>query len=384
MDFKFTEEQNMLRDLAREFTEKEIKPAAKKIDEEEKIPKEIWNKAAEIGLFGVPFPEEFGGSNLGKIGYCVMMEEISKGCASTSVSFGAHISLCANAIFQFGTEEQKKKYLVPLIEGKKIGAFALTEASAGSDASNVKSYAEPKGDHYLLNGEKLFITNGGIADVIIVFALTNKQAAFGGVSVFIVESSWEGFKVERLEEKMGIRGSSTALLVFNNVKVPKENLLGRAGRGFSLAMDVFDTGRIGIGAGALGASKEVLNLSIQYSKQRVQFGKPIAENQGIQWMLAEMAMEIYNMESVLYKTAWLADQKDVKFSREAAMTKLYCSEAADRVVDMALQVHGGMGYVREYPIERFYRDSRINRIFEGTNEIQKIIIARDLLKKGRY
>jgi alkylation response protein AidB-like acyl-CoA dehydrogenase len=378
MDFNFTDEQKMLREMVRKFVDNELKPIAEKIDEEEKIPRELIDKMAELGFLGISFPVEYGGAGMGEMGYCIMQEEIGRGCASTATFIGAHQSIGASGIHMFGTEEQKKKYLVPLAEGKKIGAYALTEPNAGSDAFATETVAEEKDDHFLLNGRKIFITNGSFADVFTVFAKTTGEGNDGKVSTFIVEKEFPGFSVGKIEKKMGIKGSETAELVFEDVKVPKENLLGRKGRGVIVGMKVLNTGRLGLGAAALGAAKEALKLSADYSKERVQFGKKISQFQGIQWMLADMAMEIYNMESILYRTAWMYEEgKNV--TREASIVKLYCSEALDRIVDQAMQIYGGYGFIKEFPIERMYRDSRINRIFEGTSEIQRMIIARDIL-----
>ncbi len=378
MDFKFTDEQKMLREMVRKFVDNELKPIAEKIDEEEKIPRELIDKMAELGFLGISFPVEYGGAGMGEMGYCIMQEEIGRGCASTATFIGAHQSIGASGIHMFGTEEQKKKYLVPLAEGKKIGAYALTEPNAGSDAFASETIAEERKDHFLLNGRKIFITNGSFADVFTVFAKTTGEGNDGKVSTFIVEKEFPGFSVGKIEKKMGIKGSETAELVFEDVKVPKENLLGRKGRGVIVGMKVLNTGRLGLGAAALGAAKEALKLSADYSKERIQFGKKISQFQGIQWMLADMAMEIYNMESILYRTAWMYEEgKNV--TREASIVKLYCSEALDRIVDQAMQIYGGYGFIKEFPIERMYRDSRINRIFEGTSEIQRMIIARDIL-----
>jgi alkylation response protein AidB-like acyl-CoA dehydrogenase len=378
-EFKFTEEQELLRQTFREFVNKEIKPIAAKIDQEEKIPRELIEKLAEIGALGISFPEEYGGGGFGEVGYCIMQEEIARGCMSTATFIGAHQSIGANAIYLGGNEEQKKKYLVPLAKGEKIGAFCLTEPQAGSDSFNVKTKAELQGDYWVLNGEKLWITNGGIADIVTVFARTEK-----GISAFIVETNTPGFIAGPPEKKMGIKGSTTNAITFDNVKVPKENLLGQEGRGFLLAMKTLDAGRLGLGAACLGAAKELLEMSVKYARERIQFDQPIANFQGIQFMIADMTTMIFNMESIVYRTAVDYDfKKDI--SRQSAMVKLYCSESLDRIADYAVQIHGGMGYSREYPVERFYRDARINRIFEGTNEIQRGIIARDIIKrKGVY
>ncbi len=376
IDFSFTEEQQMLREMVRDFTNNEIKPLAKKIDEEEKIPQELIRKIADLGLLGASFPVEYGGGGFGEVGYCIIQEEISRGCSSTATFIGAHQSIGTNAIYLGGNEELKRKYVVPLAQGKMIAAFCLTESQAGSDSFNIKTKAELDGNYYILNGEKLWITNGGIADVLSVFARTEK-----GISAFVVETKWEGVKIGPPEKKMGIRGSTTNPISFENVKVPKENLIGQEGRGFLLAMKTLDAGRLGLGAACIGSAKELLELSTKYAKERIQFDQPISNFQAIQFMLAEMTALIYAMESMVYRTAAKYD-KGENVTREAAIVKLFCSEALDKIVDYAVQIHGGMGYSRELPIERMYRDARINRIFEGTNEIQKGIIARDIIKKN--
>jgi len=375
-EFSFTEEQNMLREMTRDFVNNEIKPIASKIDSEEKIPDELIKKMGELGFLGVAFPEEYGGGGFGEVGYCLMQEEIARGCMSTATFIGAHQSIGANVINLGGTEEQKQKYLVPLAKGEKIGAFCLTEAQAGSDSFNVKTRATLDDNEWVINGEKLWITNGSIADIVSVFARTDK-----GISAFIVETKFPGFQAGPPEKKMGIKGSTTNPITFDNVRVPKENLVGTDGRGFVLAMKTLDAGRLGLGAACLGAAKELLEMSTRYAKQRKQFDQTISNFQAIQFMLTEMAVLVFTMESIVYRTAVDYDlKKDV--SRTSAIVKLYCSESLDKVADFAVQIHGGMGYSRELPIERYYRDSRINRIFEGTNEIQKGIIARDVLKKN--
>lgn len=376
IEFSFTEEQNLLRETVRDFVNNEIKPIAKKIDEEEKIPKDLIKKIADLGLLGAAFPVEYGGGSFGEVGYCIIQEEISRGCSSTATFIGAHQSIGSNAIYLGGSEELKQKYLVPLAQGKMIAAFCLTEAQAGSDSFNIKTKAHRDGDYYILNGEKLWITNGGIADVFSVFARTEK-----GITAFVVESKWEGVTVGPAEKKMGIRGSTTNPITFENVKVPVENMIGQEGRGFLLAMKTLDAGRLGLGAACIGSAKELLEHSTKYAKERIQFDQPISNFQAIQFMLAEMTTLIYAMESMVYRTAAKYD-KGENVTREAAIVKLFCSESLDKIVDYAVQIHGGMGYSREYPIERMYRDARINRIFEGTNEIQKGIIARDIIKKN--
>jgi alkylation response protein AidB-like acyl-CoA dehydrogenase len=380
MDFTFTEEQDMLRSTIKKFVDKEVRPLAEQIDREAEIPKELIKKIAKQGFFGICFPQEYGGAEAGEIGYCIMLEEFSRACASTTVLIGAHVSIGTMAIYLDGTEEQKKKYLPPLCSGEKIAAFALTEPEAGSDAANIQTTAELDGDHYVINGGKIYTTSGAIADTISLFAVTDKEkGARGGITAFIIETDTPGFEVVRVEDKMGIRGTFTSELRFENMRVPKENVLGRLGYGFMTAMKTLDVGRLSLAAGCLGASKELLDMSADYAKQRVQFGKPIAQNQAIQWMLADMAAEIFAMESLVYRAAWMLDQ-GMKISMYSAIAKLYCSETLDRIVDRAVQIHGGLGYMKKYPVERFYRDSRINRIFEGTNEVQRMVIARSVLR----
>ncbi|MCK5086650.1 MAG: acyl-CoA dehydrogenase family protein [Melioribacteraceae bacterium] len=374
-ELKFTEEQLMLRDMVKDFTNKEIKPIASKIDEEEKIPKELIKKIGELGILGVAFPEEYGGGGFGEVGYCIMQEEISRGCLSTATFIGAHQSIGSNAIYLGGSEEQKQKYLPSLASGEKIAAYCLTEAQAGSDAFNLKTKAELDGDEWVLNGEKLWITNGGFADIASVFARTKQ-----GISAFIVETDTPGYIPGPPEKKMGIRGSATTPVTFDNVRIPKDNLMGRDGRGFLLAMKILDAGRLGLGSACLGGAKELLEMSSNYAHERKQFNKQIDKFQAVQFMLAEIAILIYNMESIVYRTAVEYDLGK-NISTKSAMVKSYCSESLDKVADLAVQIHGGMGYSRDLPIERYYRDARINKIFEGTNEIQKGIIARDVIKK---
>ena len=374
-EFGFTEEQQMLREMVRDFTNNEIKPISAKIDEESKIPESLIKQLGELGILGISFPEEYGGGGFGEVGYCIAQEEIARGCMSTATMIGAHQSIGANVIYLGGSEEQKNKFLTPLANGEKLGAFCLTEAQAGSDSFNLRTKAELVNDEWILNGEKLWITNGAVADIVSVFARTHK-----GISAFIVETDNPGFHAGPPEKKMGIKGSSTNAITFDNLKIPKDNLIGKDGRGFLLAMKTLDAGRLGLGAACLGASKELLELSTIYAKEREQFDEPISHFQAIQFYLAEMATMIYNMESIIYRTAVDYD-KGKNISRQTAMVKLYCSDSLDQVADLAVQIHGGMGYSKELPVERFYRDSRINRIFEGTNEIQKVIIARDILKK---
>lgn len=376
MDFVLTEEQQMLRDMVREFAVNKLKPLAAKIDEDARIPDEILAEIGELGLFGAVFPEEYGGSGFGEVGYCLIQEEIGAACMSTATMIGAHCSIGTNSIFIGGSEEMKQKYIPDLAAGKKIAAFALTEQGAGSDAFNLKTKAVLDGDEWVINGEKLWITNGPFADVFVVYARTGK-----GISAFIVEKGAEGFSVGADEKKMGINGSRTSSLSFDNVRIPKENLIGRDGRGFLIAMKALDSGRLGLGAACLGGMKEFLRLSVAYAKERKQFGQPIANFQTIQNIIAEMSIMVYTTESLVYRTANDFD-KGTMISRQSAMVKWVASENLDKCADMAMQIFAGMGYSKEMPIERMYRDSRINKIFEGTNEIQLGIIARDIIKKN--
>lgn len=375
-EFKFTQEQQMLRDMARDFTNNEIKPRASEIEELGVVPEDLREKLGELGLLGVSFPEEYGGGGFGELGYCIMQEEIARGCLSTATFIGAHQSIGANAIFIGGTKEQKQKYLVPLASGKKIAAFCLTEAQAGSDSFHLKTKAVLDGNQWVINGEKLWITNGSIADIVSLFARTKK-----GISAFIIETDTPGFIAGPPEKKMGIKGSVTNQITLEDVRIPKENLLGQDGRGFIIAMKTLDAGRLGLGAATLGSAKELLEMSTQFAKQRKQFQQAISHFQAVQFMLAEMATMIYNMESIVYRAA-VDYQLGKKISLQAAIVKYYCSESLNKIADYAMQIHGGMGFSKELPIERFYRDARINSIFEGTNEIQKAIIAHDLIKKN--
>jgi alkylation response protein AidB-like acyl-CoA dehydrogenase len=376
MNYTYSEEHKMLRELAKEFTTKEIKPLAQKIDEEERIPPELIKKIADVGFFGTSFPEKYGGGGFGKVGYCIMMEEIARGCSSTAAMVGAHQSIGTNAIYVGGSEELKKKYLRRLCSGEIIASFALTEPEAGSDTFNLRTEAKKKDDKWILNGSKVWITNAGIADLISVFARTEK-----GITGFAVEADSPGVIIGKPEKKLGIKGSVTNSITFENVEVPYENMIGREGRGFIIAMKTLDGGRLTIGACCLGASRELLELSTKYAKQRKQFGETISKFQAVQFMLAEMAGKIYPMESIVYRCAYDYDQnKDVAV--DAAIVKLYASEAMAEVADKALQVHGGMGFSRELPMERYYRDARILRIFEGTTEIQKMIIGRQVIKSN--
>lgn len=381
MDFTLTDEQEMLRDLAKRFSDEELRPLAAAVDEQEEVSREVLRKAAEIGLLGVAFPEEFDGGGMGEVGYCIAMEELARGCMSTAVVIGGHASIGAMAIHLAGSPDQKERFLKPMARGELLGAFALTEPQAGSDASAVKTSAEDRGDHYLLNGQKTYITNGGIADVYAVFAMTSPGQGTRGMSAFIVEANRPGLTCGKPERKMGIRGSHTTDLFFENVRIPKENRIGKLNQGFAVAMQTLDVGRVSLAAICLGVAKEALDLSLRHAREREQFGKPIGAQQAIQWMLADMAAQIYALESITYRTAWMCD-RGLPFTRESAICKLTASESLGQIVDNAVQIHGGMGYMADYPIERFYRDARVTRIFEGTNEIQRMVLAGSLLKGG--
>lgn len=376
MDFLFNSEQIMLREMVKDFADKEIRPIAKKIDDDQEIPKELFSKLAQAGLFGTAFPEEYGGGGFGEFGFCIQQEEISKVCGSTAATIGAHQSIGANAIYLGGSEELKKKYLPKLTSGESIAAFCLTEAEAGSDAFNLKSTAKLIGDKWILNGTKVWVTNGAYADVYSVFARTEN-----GISAFVVEKKFDGVQVGPNEKKLGLKGSATNVITFNDVAIPKENLIGIDGRGFLIAMATLNSGRIGLAACCLGAAKELLEASVSYAKQRKQFNEPLIKFQAVQFMIAEITTKIYSMESMIYRTAKrYDDKKDIV--QEASMIKLYCSEAVSEIADKALQIHGGMGFSADLSIERFYRDARVLRIFEGTSEIQKLIISRHSIKKN--
>jgi len=331
---------------------------------------------------GVAIPAEYGGSGLGETGLCLVMEEITRADFSVAVTYGAHASIGAMSVLVGGTSEQKQRFLPEMASGKLLGCYALTEADAGSDPAAMRTVATREGETWVLNGEKVWITSGDTADLITVYAITERaKGARGGVTAFLVPKDTPGFTVGKREEKMGQRGSSTVALAFENVRIGDEYRLGEVGGGFKIAMATLDRGRLALGANCLGCAREAHALSVEYANQRKSFGKAIGEHQAIQWMLADSATEIFAMESLVYRTAWLCDQHE-PFSRESAMTKLYCSEALDRIVDRAVQIHGGMGYSADYVIEKLYRDARVTRIYEGTSEIQRLVIARDVLRRG--
>ena len=379
MNFELNNEQSMAREMFAAFAEKEVKPLAHDIDEEERFPAETVEKMKKYGFFGIPYPKEFGGQGCDVLTYILCVEELSKVCGTTGVIVSAHTSLCADPIYKFGTKEQKEKYLVPLASGKKLGAFGLTEPGAGTDASGQQTKAVLEGDHYVLNGSKIFITNGGVADIYVVFAMTDKSKGVKGISAFIVEKEFPGFSIGKKEKKMGIRGSATTELVFENCIVPKENLLGQEGKGFTVAMTTLDGGRIGIAAQALGIAEGALDETIKYVKERKQFGRSIAAFQNTQFRIADMKTKIDAAKLLVYRAAMLK-QAGAKFSSEAAMAKLFAAETAMAVTTECVQLFGGYGYTREYPVERMMRDAKITEIYEGTSEVQRMVISNALLK----
>ncbi|MBR0171629.1 MAG: acyl-CoA dehydrogenase [Lachnospiraceae bacterium] len=374
MDFRLNDEQELMQNMFREFVENEIKPIAAEIDEEERFPEELIPKMAEAGMFGIPIPEEYEGAGMGYIDYAMGVEEISKACASTGVTVSAHTSLCCWPILAFGTEEQKRKYLPDLATGAKLGAFGLTEPGAGTDASGQKTTAVDKGDHYLLNGSKIFITNGKYAETYVIFAMTNPEAGNRGISAFILEKGMDGFEFGVKEKKMGIRASLTYELIFKDVKVPKENLLGELNKGFKIAMQTLDGGRIGIAAQAVGIAQGAIDEAVAYTKEREQFGQTIASFQNTQFTLAEMQTRTDAARLLVYRAACMKDAHE-DYSSAASMAKLYASETASYVTNRAVQLFGGYGFTRSYPVERMMRDAKITEIYEGTSEVQKMVIA---------
>ena len=379
MNFTLTKEQELVRQMVRDFAVNEVKPIAAEIDVTERFPMENVKKMGELGMMGIPFPTEFGGAGGDVLSYILAVEELSKVCATTGVILSAHTSLCASLINENGTPEQKEKYLRDLCTGNKIGAFGLTEPGAGTDAAGQQTTAVLDGDNYILNGSKIFITNGGVADTFIVFAMTDKSKGTKGILAFIVDKGFPGFSIGKKEDKLGIRASSTTELIFENCVVPKENLIGREGKGFGIAMKTLDGGRIGIAAQALGIAEGALDEAIKYMKERKQFGRPIAAFQGLQWMVAEMSTKIEAARFLVYKAAWLKENKQ-PYSIDAARAKLYAAEVAMDVTTKAVQLFGGYGYTKEYPVERMMRDAKITEIYEGTSEVQKMVISGSLLK----
>jgi len=379
MNFELTEQQKMIRDQVREFAEVEVAPGAAGRDVTEEFPAEILDKMGKLGLLGLIIPKEYGGAGLDTVSYAITVEEISKACASTGAITSVHNSFAGYIINKWGTEDQKRKYIPKLASGEVLGAFAGTEPNAGSDLGSMQTSAVLKGDNYIINGSKTFITAGSQSGIVIVFAVTDKEAGPKGISAFIVESSFKGYKVGPIFDKMGIRASETSELIFEEMEVPRENLLGKLGDGFKIALVSIDGGRIGIASQAVGIAQSALDEAISYSKQRIQFGKPIAKLQAIQWMIAEMGTRIEASRLLVYRAATLKD-KGVRFSKEAAMAKLMAGETAVWCADRAVQIHGGYGYMKEQKVERLFRDAKITEIYEGTSEVQKMVIASTLLR----
>ncbi len=379
MLFELSEDQKMTQKLAREFAEKQVAPSVAERDEHGEFSREIFDAMGEMGLTGICFPEQYGGADGDVLSYILAVEELSKVDDGIGITLSATVSLCAWPIFAYGTEEQKQKYLAPLLEGTKMGAFGLTEPNAGTDAASQQTVAVLEGDHYVINGSKIFITNAGEAETYVIFAMTDKSKGVKGISAFIIEKGMPGFTFGKKEHKMGINTSITMELVFQELKVPKENMLGKEGDGFKIAMSTLDGGRIGVAAQALGIAQAALDHAVKYSKERVQFGKPIASNQAIAFMLADMATKVDAARLLVYRAASLKD-KGLPYSKEAAMAKLYASDAAMAVTTDAVQIFGGYGYSREYPVERLMRNAKITQIYEGTNQVQRMVISGALLR----
>ncbi len=379
MDFNTTDRQNLFLQMIREFAEKEVKPLAAEVDETERFPMETVEKMAKLGIMGIPVPKEYGGAGADNGLYTMAVEELSRVCATTGVIVSAHTSLCCAPILEHGTEAQKQKYLPKLASGEWIGAFGLTEPNAGTDASAQQTTAVKEGDHYVLNGSKIFITNASAANVFIVMAMTDKSKGTKGISAFIVERDFPGFSIGKKEKKMGIRGSATCELIFENCIVPAENLLGAEGKGFGIAMKTLDGGRIGIASQALGIAQGAMDETVRYVKERKQFGRPLAKFQNMQFQLADMQTRIEASRLLVRKAAFRKDRKD-NYSADAAMAKLFAAETAMEMTTKAVQYHGGYGYTREYPVERMMRDAKITEIYEGTSEVQRMVIAGKLLK----
>ena len=379
MNFNLTKTQELFRQMIREFAEKEVKPLAAEIDEQERFPAETAKKMAELGIFGIPVPAQYGGAGGDNIMYSIAIEELSKACATTGVVVSAHTSLCVAPIMENGTEEQKMKYLPKLASGEWIGAFGLTEPNAGTDAAGQQTTAVLDGDEWVINGNKIFITNAGPAHVYIVIAMTDKSLKTKGISAFIVEAGTPGFEIGKKELKMGIRGSATAELIFNNCRIPKENLLGKIGGGFGIAMKTLDGGRIGIAAQALGIAQGALDETVKYTKERKQFGKAIGQFQNTQFQMADLKTKV-EAARLLVRSAAFKKDNGIPYSADAAMAKLFAAETAMEVTTKAVQFHGGYGYTREYPVERMMRDAKITEIYEGTSEVQRMVIAANLYK----
>ncbi|MBI5445759.1 MAG: acyl-CoA dehydrogenase [Deltaproteobacteria bacterium] len=380
MDFELDDIQRMVRETARKFAREEVAPFAAEMDKTARFRADLVKKMGELGFLGVAFPEEYGGGGMDYRCYAIVVEELSAVCASTGVVVSAHSSLCCDPIWKSGTEEQKRRYLRPLLTGEELGCLGLTEPQAGTDAANQKTTAVLDGDEWVINGSKIFITNGGSAGVAVVIAATDRTAGSRGLSAFIVPADAPGFKVAKEEHKLGIRASSTAELVFDECRVPRENLLGKPGDGFKIALQTLDGGRIGIAAQAVGIARGAFDSATAYSKERVQFGQPISTFQAVQWKLADMATEIDAARLLVWRAAWKKDAGHKSFGKEAAMAKLFASDVAMKATREAIQIFGGYGYIDEYPVERFYRDAKITEIYEGTSEVQRLVISRAVLQ----
>lgn len=378
MDFESTEEHRMIRRMVREFAEREIAPRAEEIDATDRFPDDLFRRMGALGILGMPFPEEYGGSGSSYTSLIIALEEIARVSGSMAIALDAHTSLCCEPIYLFGTEAQKRTYLTPLALGEKIGAFGLTEPEAGSDAGATRTRAVRDGDEWVINGQKIFITNGSIADISVITAKTDPDKGTRGISAFIVEKGTPGFQPGRDEKKMGLRGSVTSELFFENCRIPAENLLGNENEGFKQFLVTLDAGRVAIAAMAIGLAQGALDRAIAYAQERVQFGQPIVQFQAIQWMIADVATEIEAARLMVQRAAWLRERGE-RFTKEAAMAKLFATEVSERACYKAIQILGGYGYVREYEVERMYRDQRLCAIGEGTNQIQRIVIARQLL-----
>lgn len=380
MDFNLNEQQKMIQDMARQFAQNEVAPKAEELDEKAEFPLCHISKMAELGFMGMMVSPDFGGSGLDMVSYVAALEQISAACASTGVTMSVNNSLYCGPVEKYGTKEQKEKYLTPYATGQKIGAYCLSEPGTGSDAANQTTIAEDKGDHYVLNGTKNWITNGPFADAMVIFAMTDKSQGTRGISAFLVEKEFEGFSVGKVEKKLGIRSSGTSSIILENCIVPKENLLGEEGKGFKIAMNTLDYGRIGIATQALGISQAAFEAAVKYAQEREAFGKTIGNFQAIQWMLSDMSTRIEASRLLTFRAAQMKDD-NLPCTRQAAQAKLFSSETSNFVTNKAVQIHGGYGYSREYPVERYLRDARITEIYEGTSEIQRLVIARNLLSE---
>jgi butyryl-CoA dehydrogenase len=378
MNFTLTEEQEAIRRLVRDFAKNEIEPTAAQRDEEERFDRAIFDQMGALGLTGIPWPEPYGGLGADYLTYVLVLEELSRVCASTGVMLSVHTSLVGWSIYKYGTEEQRQRYLRPLAEGKKLGAFSLTESGSGSDAGAMRTSAQTDGDGYRLNGSKIFVTNAGEAEIYVVFAITDPQRKHNGCSAFIVERGTPGFTFGKKEKKLGIRSSPTMELIFDNCRIPKESLLGQEGEGFKIALKALDGGRNGIAAQALGIAQASLDASIAYAKQRRQFGKPIGHQQAIAHKIADMATQIEAARLLTYQAAW-RESSGLPYGKESAIAKLLASDIAVKVAIEAVQIHGGYGYTKDFPVERYLRDAKVTQIYEGTNEIQRLVISRMLL-----